>query len=142
MFNFARKQQHNQAMNSLNQPVILVVDDIATNVTFMKALLKGKNYEVIDAYSGKEALQLAEERVPDVIILDIMMPVMDGYEVLARLRANEATKHIKVVMLSALSDSKDIKNAMDLGADEYLTKPIFAKKLYQVLDKYTNRVKE
>lgn len=142
MFNFARKQQHNQAMNSLNQPVILVVDDIATNVTFMKALLKGKNYEVIDAYSGKEALQLAEERVPDVIILDIMMPVMDGYEVLARLRANEATKHIKVVMLSALSDSKDIKNAMDLGADEYLTKPVFAKKLYQVLDKYTNRVKE
>lgn len=142
MFNFARKQQHNQAMNSLNQPVILVVDDIATNVTFMKALLKGKNYEVIDAYSGKEALQLAEERVPDVIILDIMMPVMDGYEVLARLRANEVTKHIKVVMLSALSDSKDIKNAMDLGADEYLTKPVFAKKLYQVLDKYTNRVKE
>ena len=142
MFNFARKQQHNQAMNSLNQPVILVVDDIATNVTFMKALLKGKNYEVMDAYSGKEALQLAEERVPDVIILDIMMPVMDGYEVLARLRANEATKHIKVVMLSALSDSKDIKNAMDLGADEYLTKPVFAKKLYQVLDKYTNRVKE
>ena len=141
MFNFARKQ-HNQAMNSLNQPVILVVDDIATNVTFMKALLKGKNYEVMDAYSGKEALQLAEERVPDVIILDIMMPVMDGYEVLARLRANEVTKHIKVVMLSALSDSKDIKNAMDLGADEYLTKPVFAKKLYQVLDKYTNRVKE
>ena len=129
-------------MNSLNQPVILVVDDIATNVTFMKALLKGKNYEGIDAYSGKEALQLAEERVPDVIILDIMMPVMDGYEVLARLRANEVTKHIKVVMLSALSDSKDIKNAMDLGADEYLTKPVFAKNLYQVLDKYTNRVKE
>ena len=56
MFNFVRKQQHNQAMNSLNQPVILVVDDIATNVTFMKALLKGKNYEVIDAYSGIDFL--------------------------------------------------------------------------------------
>lgn len=139
MFNFVRKQQNNQEMNSLNQPVILVVDDIATNVTFMKALLRGKNYEVMEAYSGKEALQIAAERVPDVIILDIMMPVMDGYEVLARLRANETTKNIKVVMLSALSDSKDIKNAMDLGADEYLTKPVFAKKLYQVLDKYTKQ---
>lgn len=125
-------------MNSNNQPVILVVDDISTNNILMKNLLRVRNYEVLLAQSGIEALRIAEERKPDVILLDIMMPVMDGYEVLARLRSNEATKDIKVVMVSALGGKIDIKNAMDLGADGYITKPVVVQKLYDLLDKFTN----
>lgn len=125
-------------MNSNNQPVILVVDDISTNNILMKNLLRVRNYEVLLAQSGIEALRIAEERKPDVILLDIMMPVMDGYEVLARLRSNEATKDIKVVMVSALGGKIDIKNAIALGADGYITKPVVVQKLYDLLDKFTN----
>ncbi|MCI6493734.1 MAG: response regulator [Bacteroidales bacterium] len=125
-------------MNSNNQPVILVVDDIPTNNILMKNLLRVRNYEVLLAQSGIEALRIAEERKPDVILLDIMMPVMDGYEVLARLRSNDTTKDIKVVMVSALGGKIDIKNAMDLGADGYITKPVVVQKLYDLLDKFIN----
>ena len=118
-------------MNSNNQPVILVLDDIPTNIVLVKALLKNKNYEVISAKTGTEALALAEERQPDVILLDIMMPVMDGYEVLARLRSNEKTKDLKVIMLSALASEDDITKSVELGADGYLTKPLVARKLYE-----------
>lgn len=124
-------------MNSPNQPVILVVDDIATNIALVKAMLRNKNYEVISAQSGAQALKIAGEKRPDIIILDIMMPGMDGYEVLARLRSNVETKDIKVVMLSAISKEEDIQKAMELGADDYITKPIVVKKLHDALDKLT-----
>lgn len=124
-------------MNSQNQPVILVVDDIATNIALVKAMLRNKNYEVISAQSGAQALKIAGEKRPDIIILDIMMPGMDGYEVLARLRSNEETKDIKVIMLSAISKEEDIQKAMELGADDYITKPIVVKKLHDALGKLT-----
>lgn len=124
-------------MNSQNQPVILVVDDIATNIALVKAMLRNKNYEVVSAQSGAQALKVVEEQKPDIIILDIMMPGMDGYEVLARLRSNEETKDIKVIMLSAISKEEDIQKAMELGADDYITKPIVVKKLHDALDKLT-----
>ena len=121
-------------MNTENQPVILVVDDITTNIILMQRMLIRRNYCVLVAQSGTEALKIAEEKKPDLILLDIMMPVMDGYEVLARLRSNEATRDIKVVMVSALGGKLDIKNAMEIGADAYLTKPLVVQKLYDVLD--------
>lgn len=121
-------------MNTENQPVILVVDDITTNIILMQRMLLRRNYCVLVAQSGTEALKIAEEKKPDLILLDIMMPVMDGYEVLARLRSNEATRDIKVVMVSALGGKLDIKNAMEIGADAYLTKPLVVQKLYDVLD--------
>ena len=121
-------------MNTENQPVILVVDDITTNIILMQRMLLRRNYCVLVAQSGTEALKIAEEKKPDLILLDIMMPVMDGYEVLARLRSNEATRDIKVVMVSALGGKLDIKNAMEIGADAYLTKPLVVQKLYDVLN--------
>ena len=121
-------------MNTENQPVILVVDDITTNIILMQRMLLRRHYCVLVAQSGTEALKIAEEKKPDLILLDIMMPVMDGYEVLARLRSNEATRDIKVVMVSALGGKLDIKNAMEIGADAYLTKPLVVQKLYDVLD--------
>lgn len=124
-------------MNSNKQPVVLVVDDIPTNNVLIKALLKGKDYEVILAQSGAEALRIAQERVPEIILLDIMMPVMDGYEVLARLRSNEVTKNIKVIIISALANQDDIRKAMEIGADGYLTKPMVPAQLYECLEKFT-----
>lgn len=124
-------------MNSNKQPVVLVVDDIPTNNVLIKALLKGKDYEVILSQSGAEALGIAQERVPDIILLDIMMPVMDGYEVLARLRSNERTKNIKVIVISALANKDDIRKAMEIGADGYLTKPMVPAQLYEILEKFT-----
>ena len=121
-------------MNTENQPVILVVDDITTNIILMQRMLLRRNYCVLVAQSGTEALKIAEEKKPDLILLDIMMPVMDGYEVLARLRSNEATRDIKVVLVSALGGKLDIKNAIEIGADAYLTKPLVVQKLYDVLD--------
>lgn len=120
-------------MNEENQAVILVVDDIPTNTLLIKTLLKGRNYEVLCAHSGAQALQIAEERKPELVLLDIMMPEMDGYEVLARLRSSESTKDIKVVMLSAISNKADIDKAMEIGADDYLVKPILAPKLYEAI---------
>ena len=122
-------------MNSNNQPVILVVDDIVTNIVLIQAFLRGRNYEVLSAQSGVQALQIASENHPDIVILDIMMPEMDGYEILEKKREKEDTKDIKVVMLSALAKESDIRNAMDLGADGFLTKPILANKLYEALEK-------
>ncbi|MDD5820091.1 MAG: response regulator [Bacteroidales bacterium] len=122
-------------MNSNNQSVILVVDDISSNLVLMKAFLKLRDCEVLTAASGDEALKIAGEVKPDVVLLDIMMPKMDGFEVLARLRGNPATKDVKVLMVSALSSTMDIKNAMDLGADGFIAKPIVASKLYEELDR-------
>lgn len=119
------------------KPVILVVDDIATNIALVKAFLKHKDCEVISAQSGAEALKVARERKPDIILLDIMMPVMDGYEVLARLRSDEITKGIKIIMVSAISKADDINKAMELGADDYITKPLVATRLYETLGKFT-----
>ena len=133
---FCDYYENNNTMTTGNKPLILVVDDISTNNILIKAILRGFEYEVISAQSGTEALEIAERNHPDLILLDIMMPVMDGYEVLARLRANEKTKDIKVVMLSALADSEDIQNAMNLGADGYLTKPVVSAALLETLDKY------
>lgn len=122
-------------MDKNNRPVILVVDDIATNITLIQALLKGKNYEVLSACNGIQAIETANQAQPEVILLDLMMPGMDGFEVLARLRSSERTRKIKVVIVSAISKKEDIQRAMDLGADEYIPKPIFASRLYQVLEK-------
>ena len=122
-------------MNSNNKSVILVVDDISSNLVLMKAFLRLRDCEVLTAASGDEALKMAGEVKPDVVLLDIMMPKMDGFEVLARLRGNPATKDVKVLMVSALSSTMDIKNAMDLGADGFIAKPIIASKLYEELDR-------
>ena len=124
-------------MDMTIKPVILVVDDIPTNTSLVKAFLKHKDYEVISALSGPEALKIARERKPDIILLDIMMPVMDGYEVLARLRSDEITRNIKVIMVSAISKEDDIRQALELGADDYITKPLVATRLYETLEKFT-----
>ena len=103
---------------------ILVVDDIATNRRLLEAKLLNEYYEVALADSGPAALQQAVAWAPDVILLDIMMPDMDGYEVCARLKADPRTAHIPVVMVTALIDPAERVRALEAGADDFLSKPV------------------
>ena len=103
---------------------ILVVDDIEANVRLLQAKLEAEYYEVIPAKSGPEALKLAAETRPDIVLLDVMMPGMDGFEVCRRLRDDAATRHIPIVMITALDGRRDRLTGLEAGADDFLTKPI------------------
>jgi two-component system cell cycle response regulator len=103
---------------------ILVVDDLLPNRRLLEAKLKGEYYEVSTADSGLQALQIAAECPPDVILLDVMMPEMDGFECCIMLKKNPVTRDIPVVMVTALSDVEDRVQGLNAGADDFLTKPI------------------
>ncbi len=103
---------------------ILVVDDIAANLRLLEAKLLAEYYEVALAASGPEALATVARWAPDVILLDVMMPGMDGYEVCRRLKSTPATMHIPVVMVTALMDVAERVRALEAGADDFLSKPV------------------
>lgn len=102
---------------------VLIVDDVPTNVMLVQAILKKEGYTLITANSGKMALDITNQCYPNLILLDIMMPEMDGYEVLQRLKENPKTNHIPVIIMSALSDMQSVVKGYQLGAVEYVTKP-------------------
>jgi adenylate cyclase len=105
-------------------PRILVVDDMPDNLFLMHGLFEGR-YDVVQASSGKEALQVVmSSNPPDMVLLDIMMPDMDGYEVLRRIRQHPPTANIPIVFLTALATRQDERLGMDLGAVDYFTKPV------------------
>ena len=107
-----------------DKPTILVVDDTPDNLTLVSNLLK-RDYRVRVAISGEKALKIAQsENPPDLILLDVMMPVMDGYEVCQQLRNNALTAHIPIIFLTAKSEVEDERNGLSLGASDYITKPI------------------
>jgi class 3 adenylate cyclase len=103
---------------------LLVVDDTAQNVKLLRDLLNAKGYEVLTASSGAEALALVEQRQPDLVLLDVVMPGMSGYEVCRRLRGNPATATLPVVMVTALDPGEERIKGIEAGADDFLTKPI------------------
>lgn len=103
---------------------ILVVDDILPNVKLLEAKLKNEYYSVLCAYSGQEALEIIKNERPDLVLLDVMMPEMDGFEVCRRIKDNPETEHIPVVMVTALTDMADRVNGLEAGADDFLTKPL------------------
>ncbi len=105
-------------------PRILVVDDMADNLFLMNGLFEDR-YQVVQAPSGKDALKIIMSgNPPDMVLLDIMMPDMDGYEVLRRIRQHAPTANIPVIFLTALASQQDERLGMDLGAVDYLTKPV------------------
>ncbi|HRD46705.1 MAG TPA: PleD family two-component system response regulator [Caulobacter sp.] len=128
---------------------ILVVDDIEANVKLLEARLTAEYYEVLTASDGPTALALAASEKPDIVLLDVMMPGMDGFEVCRRLKDDPLTRHIPVVLVTALDGRSDRITGLEAGADEFLTKPIddvmlFARvrsltRLKQVLDELRAR---
>ena len=103
---------------------VLVVDDILPNVKLLEAKLMAEYYEVVTALNGPEALKKAAEQNPDVILLDVMMPGMDGFEVCKRIKEDAATAHIPVIMVTALTDAEDRVKGLENGADDFLSKPV------------------
>ncbi|HZU90393.1 MAG TPA: PleD family two-component system response regulator [Stellaceae bacterium] len=103
---------------------ILVVDDIELNVKLLEAKLSCEYYDVVRAYSGPEALAIADAEPPDLVLLDVMMPRMDGFEVCRRLKSNPRTADVPVVMVTALSDVASRVQGLEAGADDFLTKPV------------------
>jgi two-component system cell cycle response regulator len=103
---------------------ILVVDDQPLNVKLLEAKLTNEYYDVLTASDGPSAIEIATTERPDLILLDVMMPGMDGFEVCRRLRAEPTTMHIPIVMVTALSDTEDRVIGLSAGADDFLTKPV------------------
>jgi two-component system cell cycle response regulator len=103
---------------------VLVVDDILSNVKLLEAKLTSEYFEVVTAYSGTEALAKMDESDPDIVLLDVMMPGMDGFEVCRRIKANPKTAHVPVVMVTALDQPTDRVAGLEAGADDFLTKPV------------------
>lgn len=103
---------------------VLVVDDILPNVKLLEAKLTSEYYDVLTATNGKEALEKVAAESPDLVLLDVMMPGMDGFEVCTRIKQNPALAHIPVVMVTALTDAEDKVRGLESGADDFLSKPI------------------
>jgi len=103
---------------------VLVVDDVPANVKLLEARLSAEYFDVATAYSGTEALAMCERAECDIVLLDVMMPDMDGFEACRKLKSNPATHHIPVVMVTALDQPSDRVKGLEAGADDFLTKPV------------------
>jgi DNA-binding response OmpR family regulator len=110
---------------------ILIVDDEPNIVMSLEYTFKKNNFEVFIARDGQEALDILKNQFPDIIILDVMMPLVDGFETLEQIKKNEQLNHCKVIFLSAKNKESDIEKGMSLGADAYLTKPFSIKKVVE-----------
>jgi two-component system cell cycle response regulator len=103
---------------------VLVVDDILSNVKLLEAKLTAEYFDVMSAFNGLECLAKMEETIPDIVLLDVMMPGMDGFEVCRRIKSNPRTAHVPVVMVTALDQPSDRVAGLEAGADDFLTKPV------------------
>jgi putative two-component system response regulator len=106
------------------EPKVLLVDDNTANLQVLRETLDGSGYKLLIAKNGRNALEVVRKARPDLILLDIMMPEMDGYEVCRTLKADVATRHIPVIFLTAMADAEDEAKGLSLGAVDYITKPI------------------
>ena len=111
------------------KPLVLVADDDHDILTLVSFRLERAGYDVVAARDGEEALRLALERIPDLAVLDVMMPKLDGYEVTARLRQNGATRRMPVILLTARVQEADIARGFEAGADDYVKKPFSPQEL-------------
>ena len=115
------------------KPMIMIVDDFPSTLMVLERMLKNANYQVSSFSSGKQALEAVDSVKPDLILLDIQMPEMDGFEVCAKLKANLRQADVPVLFLSAADEPMDKVKAFNCGASDYLTKPYQPHKLAQII---------
>ena len=113
---------------------ILLADDEEDIKTVVKLYLESRGYEVVTAFDGLDAVAVASSEKPDLILLDVMMPVIDGYEVTRQLRANMETRGIPIIMLSAAAQSESVKKGLEAGARDYISKPFEPHVLEKMID--------
>ena len=116
---------------------VLVCDDDALLLDLVQYRLASRGYDVSVAHDGGEALKRLSEATPDAIVLDAMMPVIDGYEILRRMRETEATSKVPVIMLTARKQESDVLRALELGANDYMVKPFIPEELVARLGRLT-----
>jgi len=113
---------------------ILMVDDVPLNLKVVSKMLTPFNFRIRMAGGGRDALEMIVQEKPDILLLDIMMPEIDGFEVLSRIKGDALYSDIRVIILSALNANQDIVRAYELGASDFITKPILMDKLINSLD--------
>ena len=121
---------------------ILVVDDEPTIVRLMEFILARQGHEMLIAVNGEEALQKIREHQPDLVLLDIMMPRIDGYAVAQQLRSDPETARLPIIMLSAKAQEEDIRRGQEVGVDAYVTKPFSPEHLVQVVTEHLQRLED
>ena len=117
-----------------NNPTILIVDDTESNIDILVHTL-GRKFDIIVVLDGKSALEMVEKEKIDLILLDIVMPKMNGYEVCEKLKSNEKTKDIPIIFLTAKIDEKSIEKAYEMGGADYVKKPFIIKELLARINK-------
>ena len=105
-------------------PVVLVVDDNQQNLELLQAYLEDIDCHIVTAYDGQQALDAISSQPPDLVLLDVMMPKMSGFEVCRRIKNNPQTEDIPVIMVTALSEFRDIERGIDSGTDDFISKPV------------------
>ena len=144
-----RKDYTNRDMNiQLNPNIdacktcVLIVDDIPINVTLIEKMLKPFHFVIEKANDGQTALDIVADNKPDLILLDLMMPGMNGYDVIKQLRAKEETQQLPIIVISALNSNEDVVKGYDLGANDFLTKPIIMNRLHTSVITQLNKAME
>ena len=115
----------------MSAPTVLVVDDEEYILRILGFAMRAEGWEVVTASNGEKALKCVREKAPDLLVLDLMMPVLDGYQVLRRLKEDNSTREIPVIVLSAKGRDFDRESAFELGADDYFTKPFSPQRLVE-----------
>lgn len=115
---------------------VLIVDDELFNLDYLEQALEDSNYQIITATNGQEALDKIQSGQPDLVLLDLAMPIMDGFAVLERVKADSILRDIPVIIISAEHDSKSVVKGIKQGAEDYLTKPVNADLLVKKVKEY------
>jgi CheY-like chemotaxis protein len=119
-------------------PKILLVEDNEMNRDMLSRRLRKKGYDVVMAFDGRRGVEMASEERPDIILLDMSLPVMDGWEAAERLKADETTKPIPIIALTAHAMAGDRDKALGAGCDDYDTKPVDIKRLLEKIERWLN----
>jgi CheY-like chemotaxis protein len=116
-----------------NSKTILIIDDSTTNVVLLQAVLNNKGYSIETALNVKDAFSIMSRKMPDLILLDLLMPRINGYEFLKEIKSSDKTSNIPIIVVSALTDQENIQKSMQLGANEFITKPVDIQKLLEMV---------